>query len=74
MKVKKYIQFIKESTSYDYGCVMVEVQWQMEKKYTLKYSNLTDGGEGTFGYRHTEKTKKVIREKRSKQTFSIRTK
>jgi hypothetical protein len=25
MKVKKYIQFIKESTSYDYGCVMVEV-------------------------------------------------
>ncbi len=49
-------------------------QWQMEKKYTLKYSNLTDGGEGTFGYRHTEKTKKVIREKRSKQTFSIRTK
>ena len=26
MKVKKYIQFIKESTSYDYGCVMVEVK------------------------------------------------
>lgn len=25
MKIKKYIQFIKESTSYDYGCVMVEV-------------------------------------------------
>jgi hypothetical protein len=25
MRVKKYIQFIKESTSYDYGCVMVEV-------------------------------------------------
>lgn len=25
MKVKKYIQFVKESTSYDYGCVMVEV-------------------------------------------------
>ena len=25
MKVKKYIQFIKESTGYDYGCVMVEV-------------------------------------------------
>lgn len=25
MKVKKYIQFIKESASYDYGCVMVEV-------------------------------------------------
>jgi hypothetical protein len=25
MKIKKYIQFVKESTSYDYGCVMVEV-------------------------------------------------
>ena len=25
MKIKKYIQFVKESTGYDYGCVMVEV-------------------------------------------------
>jgi 2'-5' RNA ligase len=25
MKIKKYIQFVKESTGYDYGCVMIEV-------------------------------------------------
>ena len=25
MRIKKYIQFVKESTGYDYGCVMVEV-------------------------------------------------
>lgn len=25
MKVKKYIQFVKESTGYKLGCVMVEV-------------------------------------------------
>jgi 2'-5' RNA ligase len=25
MKIKKYIQFVKESSGYDYGCVMVEV-------------------------------------------------
>jgi hypothetical protein len=33
--------------------------------------NYTDGGEGVSGFRHTEKTKQVLREKRANQTIII---
>jgi len=46
--------------------------WYIElfRYYGFDIFNLTDGGEGTFGYRHTKKTKKIIKEKRSKQIFT----
>ena len=35
--------------------------------------NLTDGGEGASGYKHTEESKKIIKEKRKHQVFTDET-
>ena len=35
--------------------------------------NLTDGGEGMSGYKHTEESKKIIKEKRKNQVFTDET-
>ena len=51
--------------------------FQIEKNYIKQYDsfgpngyNLTEGGEGIYGYKHTAETRKIIREKRALQTFS----
>ncbi len=41
--------------------------------YGFNLFNLTNGGDGTFGHKHTLETKKILREKRSLQTFSNET-
>jgi hypothetical protein len=35
----------------------------------IKLANITNGGEGTSGLKHTEETKAIIREKRAKQVM-----
>jgi len=56
-----------------------EIEKELIKKYgkikdggTL--SNITDGGDGTSGLKHTDKTKSIIKEKRKNQIFSEETK
>lgn len=46
---------------------------QLFKYYGYKLYNLTEGGEGTFGHKHSDDTKKVIKEKRALQVFSEET-
>jgi len=54
--------------------------FEKEKFYIKKYNtyvnglNSTLGGEGSSGWKHTEETKKLIREKRRKQVISEETK
>jgi 2'-5' RNA ligase len=51
MKIKNYIQFIKESSGYEYGCVMVEVPVNNWKEI-ISYINPEDvysGGDDTHG-------------------------
>jgi hypothetical protein len=50
--------------------------WYIElfRYYGFELLNLTSGGEGTFGYKHTEETREIIKEKRKKQIFSEETK
>lgn len=52
MKIKKYIQFIKESSSYEYGCVMVEVpvsNWDEITSSIDKEDIYTESGDDTYG-------------------------
>jgi len=51
MKIKKYIQFIKESSGYKYGCVMVEVpvsNWNEITSY-INPEDVYTGGDDTHG-------------------------
>jgi 2'-5' RNA ligase len=51
MKVKNYIQFIKESSGYEYGCVMVEVpvsNWNEITSY-INPEDVYTGGDDTHG-------------------------
>lgn len=45
------------------------------KNYKNKYNllNITEGGEGVVGYKHSQETRKKIKEKRATQTFSEET-
>jgi hypothetical protein len=65
--VKKYgynVEIIHSNISWEQSC-------ELEKKYIKQYGrlsdktgilvNLTDGGDGICGYKHTEKTKKIGR-------------
>jgi 2'-5' RNA ligase len=51
MKIKKYIQFIKESSGYEYGCVMVEVPVKNWKEITsyIDPEDIYTGGDDTHG-------------------------
>jgi len=51
MKIKNYIQFIKESSGYQYGCVMVEVpvsNWNEITSY-IDPEDVYTGGDDTHG-------------------------
>jgi 2'-5' RNA ligase len=51
MKIKNYIQFIKESSGYEYGCVMVEVpvsNWDEIISY-INPDDVYSGGDDTHG-------------------------
>ena len=51
MKIKNYIQFIKESSGYEYGCVMVEVpvsNWNEITSY-IDPEDVYTGGDDTHG-------------------------
>lgn len=50
-------------------------QWYISlfKTFGFDLVNLTEGGEGMFGYKHTEETKQKIREKRKNQIFTKET-
>jgi len=51
MKIKNYIQFIKESSGYQYGCVMVEVpvsNWNEITSY-INPEDVYTGGDDTHG-------------------------
>lgn len=49
MRIKKYIQFIKESSGYEYGCVMVEVPVKNWKEITsyIDPEDVYTGGDDT---------------------------
>ena len=52
MIIKSYIQFIKESSSYEYGCVMVEVpvsNWDEITSSIDKEDIYTESGDDTYG-------------------------
>jgi 2'-5' RNA ligase len=51
MRIKKYIQFIKESSGYEYGCVMVEVPVKNWKEITsyIDPEDVYTGGDDTHG-------------------------
>ena len=51
MKIKNYIQFIKESSGYEYGCVMIEVpvsNWNEITSY-IDPEDIYTGGDDTHG-------------------------
>ena len=50
-------------------------QWYISlfKTYGFNLLNLTEGGEGMFGYKHTDATKQIIKEKRKNQIFNDET-
>lgn len=52
MRIKKYIQFIKESSGYEYGCVMVEVpvkNWKEITSYIDPEDVYEEEGDSTYG-------------------------
>ena len=41
------------------------------RKININLTNITDGGDGVSGLKHSDKTKEILREKRAKQTIII---
>lgn len=74
-KTEYSIEIIRDEL-YDYEAKEIEIRLIQEigrYKNGGTLCNLTDGGDGMIGYSHTEETKRVIREKRKNQVFSIET-
>lgn len=67
-KEKGYVRRIIKSRLTEKEAIDLEVK--LIKKFKQTVVNLTDGGEGVSGFKHSDKTKALIKEKRKLQKIS----
>ena len=75
LKEQSLKPIIKELDTVDFDGWQFWEQWYISlfKTYGFNLVNLTEGGEGMFGYKHTNETKEKIKEKRKNQIFTEET-
>ncbi len=72
LKSKSMMPIIEEIDVVDFDGWQFWEKWYISlfKTFGFDLVNLTEGGEGMFGYKHTEATKLKIKEKRKMQIFT----